>query len=81
MRTDSHVTLSAKVRGYVDLMKLRVVELLLVSTLPAMVLAEGGLPSLSLTIATLIGGTLAAGSANAFNETNCKASTRNWRFE
>jgi protoheme IX farnesyltransferase len=48
-------------------MKLRVVELLLVSTLPAMVLAEGSLPSLSLTIATLIGGTLAAGSANAFN--------------
>jgi protoheme IX farnesyltransferase len=48
-------------------MKLRVVELLLVSTLPAMVLAEGGLPSLSLTLATLIGGTLAAGSANAFN--------------
>ena len=48
-------------------MKLRVVELLLVSTLPAMVLAEGGLPSLPLTVATLIGGTLAAGSANAFN--------------
>ena len=48
-------------------MKLRVVDLLLVSTLPAMVLAEGGLPSLSLTVATLIGGTLAAGSANAFN--------------
>ena len=48
-------------------MKLRVVELLLVSTLPAMVLAQEGLPSLSLTIATLIGGTLAAGSANAFN--------------
>lgn len=48
-------------------MKLRVVELLLVSTLPAMVLAKKGLPSLSLTIATLIGGTLAAGSANAFN--------------
>ena len=67
MRTDSHVNLSAKVRGYVDLMKLRVVELLLVSTLPAMVLAKGGLPSFSLTVATLIGGTLAAGSANAFN--------------
>ena len=48
-------------------MKLRVVELLLVSTLPAMVLGQGGIPSLSLTIATLIGGTLAAGSANAFN--------------
>ena len=67
MRIDSHVNLSAKVRGYVDLMKLRVVELLLVSTLPAMVLAKGGLPSFSLTVATLIGGTLAAGSANAFN--------------
>ena len=48
-------------------MKLRVVELLLVSTLPAMVLAEQGLPKLTLTLATLIGGTLAAGSANAFN--------------
>ena len=48
-------------------MKLRVVELLLVSTLPAMVLAQRGLPSLSLTLATLIGGTFAAGSANAFN--------------
>lgn len=58
---------SIKAKGYVDLMKLRVVELLLVSTLPAMVLADGGLPTLSLTIATLLGGTLAAGSANAFN--------------
>jgi protoheme IX farnesyltransferase len=48
-------------------MKLRVVELLLVSTLPAMVLAKEGLPSITLTMATLIGGTLAAGSANAFN--------------
>ena len=67
MQTDSRVNLATKARGYVDLMKLRVVELLLVSTLPAMVLAQGGLPSLSLTIATLIGGTLAAGSANAFN--------------
>ena len=67
MPASSRLNLTAKVRGYVDLMKLRVVELLLVSTLPAMVLAEGGLPSLSITIATLIGGTLAAGSANAFN--------------
>lgn len=48
-------------------MKLRVVELLLISTLPAMVLAQKGLPSPGLVIATLIGGTLAAGSANAFN--------------
>lgn len=49
-------------------MKLRVVELLLVSTLPAMVLAQGGIPDLTLTLATLVGGTLAAGSANAFNQ-------------
>jgi len=54
-------------RGYLDLMKLRVVELLLVSTLPAMVLASKGLPSFSLTAATIIAGTFAAGSANAFN--------------
>ena len=49
-------------------MKLRVVELPLVSTLPAMVLAQRGIPDLVLTVATLIGGTLAAGSANAFNQ-------------
>lgn len=49
-------------------MKLRVVELLLISTIPAMVLAERGLPPLGITVATLLGGTLAAGSANAFNQ-------------
>mgnify|MGYP000483194160 CR=1 FL=1 len=49
-------------------MKLRVVELLLISTIPAMALAERGLPPLGITIATLLGGTLAAGSANAFNQ-------------
>jgi protoheme IX farnesyltransferase len=54
-------------RGYLDLMKLRVVELLLVSTLPAMVLAAKGLPPFSLAAATIFAGTLAAGSANAFN--------------
>ena len=54
-------------RGYLDLMKLRVVELLLVSTLPAMVLAAQGLPSFGLALATIFAGTLAAGSANAFN--------------
>lgn len=61
------VALSTRAISYLELMKLRVVELLLVTTLPAMVLAQQGLPSLQLTIATLIGGTLAAGSANAFN--------------
>ena len=48
-------------------MKLRVVELLLVTTLPALFLAHGGIPSLKITVATLIGGTLAAGASNAFN--------------
>jgi len=48
-------------------MKLRVVELLLVTTLPALFLAMDGIPPLDVTIATLIGGTLAAGAANAFN--------------
>ena len=54
--------------AYVSLMKLRVVELLLVTTLPAMVLAARGWPSLGLVTATLAGGTLAAGSAHAFNQ-------------
>ena len=57
----------ALIRGYLDLMKLRVVELLLVSTLPALVLASHGMPPVGITIATLVGGTLAAGSANAYN--------------
>jgi protoheme IX farnesyltransferase len=48
-------------------MKLRVVELLIITTLPAMVLAQKGLPSFGLVAATLIGGTLAAGASNAFN--------------
>jgi protoheme IX farnesyltransferase len=48
-------------------MKLRVVELLLVTTLPALFLAAKGVPPLGLTLATLIGGTLAAGASNAFN--------------
>ena len=54
-------------RAYLALMKLRVVELLIISTIPAMILAEKGVPSLGLIVATLVGGTLAAGSANAFN--------------
>lgn len=54
-------------RAYVALMKLRVVELLLVVTVPTMLLAQGGFPSVWLVLATLVGGTLAAGSANAVN--------------
>jgi len=48
-------------------MKLRVVELLIITTVPALFLAAGGWPPLIPTIASLIGGTLAAGAANAFN--------------
>ena len=55
------------IAGYISLMKLRVVELLLVTTVPALFLAADGMPKLSITLATLIGGTLAAGSANTFN--------------
>jgi protoheme IX farnesyltransferase len=55
------------IRAYIDLMKLRVVELLIITTVPAVVLAEQAFPSLTLLAWTLVGGTLAAGSANAFN--------------
>lgn len=57
----------SKLGGYVALMKLRVVELLLVTTLPSLVLAQKGIPGAGVSIATILGGTLAAGSANAFN--------------
>jgi protoheme IX farnesyltransferase len=59
--------INRKISPYIALMKLRVVELLLVTTLPALFLAAKGVPPLGLTIATLIGGTLAAGASNAFN--------------
>jgi protoheme IX farnesyltransferase len=51
----------------VALTKPRIIELLLVTTLPAMVLAAGGLPDWGVVVATMAGGTLAAGSANALN--------------
>ncbi|MGI9226965.1 MAG: heme o synthase [Candidatus Nanopelagicaceae bacterium] len=54
-------------RAYIDLMKLRVVELLIITTVPALFLAAGGWPPLMPTIASLVGGTLAAGAANVFN--------------
>ena len=58
---------TATIRAYVLLTKPRVVELLLVTTVPAMVLADGGLPSLTLIGAVLVGGALAAGGANTIN--------------
>ncbi len=57
----------SSVRAYVALTKPRIIELLLVTTLPAMVLAAHGLPGWQVVLSTMIGGTLAAGSANALN--------------
>lgn len=56
-----------KIKAYLALTKPRVIELLLITTVPAMVLAAGGLPDFWLVLATLFGGALSAGSANAFN--------------
>lgn len=56
-----------RVKAYVALTKPRVIELLLVTTAPVMILAERGFPSVWLILATLVGGSLSAGSANAFN--------------
>jgi protoheme IX farnesyltransferase len=55
------------VRAYVGLTKPRIIELLLVTTVPTMIVAAEGVPSLGLVAAVLVGGTLAAGSANAVN--------------
>lgn len=57
----------AKVAAYVALTKPRIIELLLVTTVPTMVVANDGFPSLWLVAATVLGGTMAAGGANAVN--------------
>jgi protoheme IX farnesyltransferase len=56
-----------KLKGYVALTKPRVMELLLVTTIPVMILAQNGLPNFWLIVATVIGGAMSAGSAAAFN--------------
>ncbi|NKN51461.1 protoheme IX farnesyltransferase, partial [Clostridioides difficile] len=55
------------VHAYVALTKPRIIELLLVTTLPVMFLASHGVPKLGLVIATMVGGLFAAASANVFN--------------
>ncbi|MBG6238020.1 protoheme IX farnesyltransferase [Mycetocola sp. CAN_C7] len=65
--TPAGVSAVDKVRGYISLTKPRVMELLLVTTVPVMILAHGGIPDLWLVLATVIGGALSAGSAGAFN--------------
>jgi protoheme IX farnesyltransferase len=55
------------VAAYVGLTKPRVIELLLLTTVPVMFFAQRGVPDLGLVVATVVGGTLSAGSANALN--------------
>jgi protoheme IX farnesyltransferase len=60
-------TVAARARGYVALTKPRIIELLLVTTVPTMIVAEQGMPPFWLMVWTVLGGTLAAGGANAIN--------------
>lgn len=64
-QTRSHVM--DVISAYVGLMKPRVIELLLLTTVPVMFFAQRGVPPLGLVLATVLGGTLSAGSANALN--------------
>jgi len=61
------VEFRSRVGAYFALTKPRIIELLLITTVPAMVLAEGGWPGTWLVIATLFGGSISAGGANALN--------------
>jgi protoheme IX farnesyltransferase len=63
----SRRTPTTRIGGFVALTKPRIIELLLITTVPTMVLAEEGWPATSLVLVTLLGGTLAAGGANAIN--------------
>lgn len=63
----SRRTPTSKLGGYIALTKPRIIELLLITTVPTMVLAEDGWPRTTLVLITLLGGTLAAGGANAIN--------------
>ena len=58
---------TSRIGGFVALTKPRIIELLLITTVPTMVMAQGGWPRTSLVLITLLGGTLAAGGANAIN--------------
>ncbi|MCL2543316.1 MAG: heme o synthase [Nocardioidaceae bacterium] len=64
---DERAGLRDVVMAYVGLTKPRVIELLLLTTVPVMFFAARGVPSLGLVVATVIGGTLSAGSASVFN--------------
>ncbi|HLK42482.1 MAG TPA: UbiA family prenyltransferase, partial [Thermoleophilia bacterium] len=63
----ARVSLGDSLRAYVALTKPRIIELLIVTTIPVMFLAQRGVPSLWLVVAVTVGGYLSAGSANALN--------------
>jgi protoheme IX farnesyltransferase len=65
--SSGRIGLLRKAKAYVALTKPRVIELLLITTAPVMILAANGIPNLWLVLGTLLGGTLSASSANAFN--------------
>jgi heme o synthase len=67
MLVSTRPSLRTRLGAYVALTKPRIIELLLVTTVPTMVVAERGLPSLWLMTCTVLGGTFAAGGANAIN--------------
>ena len=67
MRPEGEVSTADRVRAHVALTKPRIVELLLATAIPTTFLAAGGLPPLVPTLGVLVGGSLAAGSANTFN--------------
>jgi heme o synthase len=66
-RPATELSLTGRLAAFVALTKPRIIELLLVTTIPTMFVAAHGLPSIGLMVATLVGGTLAAGGANAIN--------------
>lgn len=59
--------LAQRIKGFIAITKPRIIELLVVTTIPTMIVAERGLPSIWLMFATVFGGTLAAGGAHAIN--------------
>ena len=67
MHQASGSTMAVRIRAHIALTKPRIVELLLATAVPTMFLAAGGLPPLVPLVGVLVGGTLAAGSANTFN--------------
>src|SRR3954465_1735276 len=67
MHQSVRLPLRSRAAAYVALTKPRIIELLLVTTVPTMVVADRGLPHFGLIVATVFGGTMAAGGANAIN--------------